>query len=339
MEQLYKKILLGIVFLYSANLTLAYEIKGLIQLEENWERQIYLSAIRSFDDLHTASEEFVIAAAPIQADGSFHIQGDQLPPQYHLYRLHVVKRKDPVGSLIIGGQEENHYHFVMNNKSRLHFFSKGYLFRGARFQNSSVNQSFSQLKEYIEALQKAPNTPSKINWDFRDKQLEDYLLQYADTTQNRLTALYAIYHLNIALAYPKHEDFLRRLLKRWQSQATPTPYFLQFEQQMAFLQYQQSSPVSPLMGIGVVVALILFLIVMVGRIRKKVTRIDPFLEKQKQLTIQEQKIYQLLANGKANKEISNELNIEVSTVKSHLNNIYSKLGIRSRKEIYNRRNK
>jgi FixJ family two-component response regulator len=33
----------------------------------------------------------------------------------------------------------------------------------------------------------------------------------------------------------------------------------------------------------------------------------------------------MIQSGKSNKEISNELNIEISTVKSHVNNLYSKL--------------
>jgi DNA-binding NarL/FixJ family response regulator len=43
----------------------------------------------------------------------------------------------------------------------------------------------------------------------------------------------------------------------------------------------------------------------------------------------------LLKKGRSNKEIAQELHIEVSTVKSHLNKIYSRLGVKSRKEIVN----
>lgn len=51
------------------------------------------------------------------------------------------------------------------------------------------------------------------------------------------------------------------------------------------------------------------------------------------LTIQERKIFALLKEGKSNKEIADECAISISTVKSHVNNIYSKLGVGSRKEI------
>jgi len=45
------------------------------------------------------------------------------------------------------------------------------------------------------------------------------------------------------------------------------------------------------------------------------------------------KIFVLLRQGKSNKEIAQECSVSVSTVKSHVNSIYSKLDIRSRKEV------
>lgn len=50
------------------------------------------------------------------------------------------------------------------------------------------------------------------------------------------------------------------------------------------------------------------------------------------LTNQEIKILQLIQKGKSNKEIASELYIELSTVKSHINKLYSKLNIKNRKE-------
>ncbi len=51
------------------------------------------------------------------------------------------------------------------------------------------------------------------------------------------------------------------------------------------------------------------------------------------LTTQEQKIYELIKAKYSNKEIAAELYISISTVKTHVNNIYKKLGISSRKQI------
>ena len=50
------------------------------------------------------------------------------------------------------------------------------------------------------------------------------------------------------------------------------------------------------------------------------------------LTQREDEIMRLIAAGKDNREIAVSLNIEEKTVKNHINNIYSKIGVRSRRE-------
>ncbi|MDN3593949.1 response regulator transcription factor [Zunongwangia endophytica] len=51
------------------------------------------------------------------------------------------------------------------------------------------------------------------------------------------------------------------------------------------------------------------------------------------LSSQEKKIKNLILDGKTNKEIAEALFISLSTVKTHISNIYSKLGVKNRKEL------
>ena len=53
------------------------------------------------------------------------------------------------------------------------------------------------------------------------------------------------------------------------------------------------------------------------------------------LTSKELSILQLIAEGKSNKEIAAINFVEVSTNKTHINNIYAKLGLRNRREAIN----
>src|ERR1700761_6296572 len=50
------------------------------------------------------------------------------------------------------------------------------------------------------------------------------------------------------------------------------------------------------------------------------------------LTPREREILQLVAEGKTNKEIAALQFVEVSTVKTHINNLYGKLSVRNRQE-------
>ena len=52
-----------------------------------------------------------------------------------------------------------------------------------------------------------------------------------------------------------------------------------------------------------------------------------------ELSERQKKVYDLIISGKTNKEIMAELFIEQSTLKSHINQIYKKLNIKSRSEL------
>lgn len=57
-----------------------------------------------------------------------------------------------------------------------------------------------------------------------------------------------------------------------------------------------------------------------------------FSEKTTQLSIQEQKVLELLLKGLANKQIALELQVCEKTVEKHLTSIYRKIGVTSRTE-------
>lgn len=54
---------------------------------------------------------------------------------------------------------------------------------------------------------------------------------------------------------------------------------------------------------------------------------------QNQLSEREKVVFELVLIGKKNQEIANELFVDISTVKTHINNIYKKTGVKNRKEL------
>ncbi|TXJ93220.1 response regulator transcription factor [Flagellimonas pelagia] len=68
----------------------------------------------------------------------------------------------------------------------------------------------------------------------------------------------------------------------------------------------------------------------VNRSAKLKNHSDDLLQK---LTPQEQKIVHYILLDKSNKEIASALFVSLSTVKTHINNLYKKLDISSREEI------
>lgn len=54
---------------------------------------------------------------------------------------------------------------------------------------------------------------------------------------------------------------------------------------------------------------------------------------QNQLSDREKEVFELVLIGKKNQEIANALFVDISTVKTHINNIYKKTGVKNRKEL------
>jgi LuxR family maltose regulon positive regulatory protein len=73
-------------------------------------------------------------------------------------------------------------------------------------------------------------------------------------------------------------------------------------------------------------------------IRVKVSIADSTKQTDTQVTIsvRELEVLRLIAGGKSNKAIADELYLSVGTVKRHVNNIYSKLGIENRSQAVSR---
>ena len=80
--------------------------------------------------------------------------------------------------------------------------------------------------------------------------------------------------------------------------------------------------------IGILIIIVLLLSYIIYQ-HQKANMPDSFV----QLTQKESEIVRYIQAGKTNQEIADELFISVSTVKTHVNNIYKKLHIKSRKEL------
>ena len=78
---------------------------------------------------------------------------------------------------------------------------------------------------------------------------------------------------------------------------------------------------------------------LINELQNKNTKKEGKLEsKLLELSLRQKEVFNLILKGKSNKEIMEELHIELSTLKTHINQIYKILGIKSRNEtkIFNK---
>lgn len=299
-------------------------ISGFLTLDTTWDSNIFLSHIPTFDDMYVMSNEMIIARTSIDSLGYFKFNIDFLPEKDNLYRLHLIKKDDTPATLIIGGKEENHMFLIANCYSDIHLVNNSLYppFRYVNFTNSAVNNSFQEITRMNFAADSIASESSASKRLLIENQLRDDLLTIADTSSNFPISLFAIYKSKFDTNYTTNKKFYDSYVKKWDSE--DNTYYKAFTKHFPTQNRNYS-----LILIGLV--LVLTLAVTGLAISKRRFKSSKF----EKLSIQERKIYDLLLEGATNQEISNHFNISLSTVKSHVSSIYSKLKVKSRKEIIN----
>lgn len=303
----------------------AGRIDGHLHLNKTWKPVVYLSYITNFTEMNTLSNGFIISETTVDSLGNFSMDIGFLPEEENLFRLHLVKKDDPPNSLIIGGKDENHIFLIANcnTKIRITNKEKQSLFKGVVISGCSNNNSFKQITKIITASNKNIfSEDSSIKRELIEKATSEKLRLIADTCTNSLASLYAIYKSDFESNYSSNISFYKSYIKKWKN--NNSTYFIKFREQLPVKNERKG--MYPFLSVFI---FIIFGLVFYYYVRgKKKNRI-------KSLSVQEKKILAVLQKGATNQQISDEFNIGINTVKSHVSNIYSKLKIKSRNEIMN----
>lgn len=323
------RIIIGsLIFLTSGNLYSQSSIDGKLMIDTTiWNSVIYLSIISDFDELNSMSNEMIIEQSNIDDAGGFKINTQFLPDEDYFYRLHISKKSDPPASLIIGGKDENHIFIIANRESNIHIIDTSIqeFIKDVRIDGYYPNNMLQQVDGIASYLDSTSFNGSTIKKELIRGAIFEKLRSYADTCSNPLVSLYAIYRSNFDKNYPVNQSYYRNFLAKWKK-----------EKSSYFEEFRKKIPISKTNN-PFVLAILFVTVFAIGFLISKVS--GNFSKKGRhpifELSGQERKIFALIISGKSNKEISDQLNIGLSTVKSHINSIYSKLDINSRKEILN----
>jgi DNA-binding CsgD family transcriptional regulator len=292
-----------------------------------WKPIVYLSLIPDFDNLHTITNDMIIDQANIDSIGRFYFDIQYFPESDNLFRIHLTKKVDPPASLIIGGKDENHIFLIANNRSQITITdtSELELFKDVLIKGYYPNILIREIDEKINSFDTIKNNVSEIKKELIRNTTFQNLRLLADTCSSPLVSLYALYKSNYENNYQVNSQRYRNFLSKWEKDKSS--YFLAFRKRIPS---DSKLGVSVLVIISIVSLIVGFIIclIVIRLFKKSITSLHD-------LSIQERKIFALIKEGKSNKEISDDLNIGLSTVKSHVNSIYTKLDIKSRKEVLN----
>ena len=297
-------------------------ISGTLILDETWERILYVSFVETIEKEYTVSNDMIIARADIDSLGKFAIHLEGLPPEWSLLRLHLVKKGVPPASLVIGSIDENYYFIVAHRSSNitLHNSLNKPIFNKVKVSGAPYMNTFVDIINLSNYSNSIDYSNSLIEKEFIEDVVAEKLKLIADTCNNPLVSLYALYKTDFHEDYQLDPAFYERYLSKWEDDNST--YFESFRRQFPS---PQITTWRNIMLLYCIVLLIVGYIIMVHRKRRKLNK----------LSVQERKILGLLQQGLSNQEISDACHIELSTVKSHVSSIFSKLKIKSRKEAMN----
>lgn len=312
------------LFIFVSPIFSQTKISGQLNIDTTWERVVYLSLIPSFDQLNSMSSQMIIESSEMDKTGRFLFETDYLPTENHIYRIHLSKKGNPPASLIIGGKDENHLFLIANKNCNLQIENRSSetLFGSVEISGFLQAKMLREIDQMVLFVDTANFNSTSLKRELMKKALDEKLRQFADTCSFPLVTLYALYKTDFESNIAENPVFYNRFLEKWKDEKSS--YFGEFRK--AIPRENIKPNYSILFGLaGLILGAMLTFFILKRKPKKT--------ELAETLTVQERKIFSLIEAGKSNKEISSELNIEISTVKSHVNNLYSKLKINSRKEI------
>ena len=300
-------------------------IHGQLHLNETWQPVVYLSYISNFGMMNTLSNRMIISETTIDSLGKFLIDISFLPVEENLFRLHLVKKDDVPNSLIIGGNDENNIFLIASCNTNITVTNKESqsLFKGVSVLGCSSNNAYRQIADVItKSNNDIFNEDSSVKRELIEKATSEKLRSIADTCTNYIASLYAIYKSDFESNYSSNMSFYRSYLKKWED--NNSTYFMKFREQLPIKKDRRG-----LFGLLAVLLLVIIGVVVYKILgNKKTNRV-------KLLSVQEKKILTLLQKAATNQQVSDEFNIGINTVKSHVSSIYSKLKVKSRNEVMN----
>ena len=343
------KIVFVIALFASLSAKAQYSFSGHVD-SEKWQNNVYLSLIEDYRKLSGVFSEQIISKHQLDSLGQFQFSGNQLDPENRIYRIHVDNCSD-------GEQDQNHFEGHCDDSKEVLFIAKNndtiqfpFTFDNQMFcrvlsKNEKAN-AFLRIDSIKEEMKYAyAEFRSEANRKLNNKKWFKTLQDYGKSLNEPLAELYIYaflsdrsnnfheYYLEDLKTNPYYDNLLNRLIARYPN----SPYTKQYKNELTSDKYSIQTDkeaknqwliyaILILLGFSIVMNIALFL-----KLNKRTKHSKANLKSS--LTRQEQKILHLLLEDKSNKDIAEALFVSLSTVKTHVNNVYRKLNVQTREEV------
>lgn len=328
-----------------------YELKGKINFKNH---KVYLSLIEDYRKINGIYKEQIIGNVISDSLGNFCFTGNNLPSSYRIYRIHIETCENSNKNNFIIGQcpESKFINFIANNSAKISlpistFENQIFCELKSNDKVTFLLQKVDSIKQniYFSNYENQGNINQKLNiknWYFN-------LIEYANNCEEPLSKLY-VYDIISAKTSSSYDFYLNdlpnniffeNLLEELKASYPNEKFTQQYENELN----ADLNVIKPKTNYFFILSVFLLLIIVIYLLLK-IVKNNPTKnsiihsienpEKENNLNLlskQEKNVFDLILKEKTNKEIGNELFISESTVKTHINAIFKKLKIQSRKEL------
>jgi DNA-binding CsgD family transcriptional regulator len=321
---------------------------------DRWPSDIYLSVIEDYRTFDVINDEQIINRVKSDSNGFFKFNKHELDTEQKIYKLHVDNCHSK-------NQSGNHFRDHCSDYRDILFIAKctdsiifPLTFESQIFcdivSNNPKTNAFIQIDSLKEQMEfDYSEFRSKANRALNDKKWFKTLQDYGKNLNEPLAELYIYAFLSnrssqlhsFYLHDLKTNSYYDKLLVRLQTTYPNSSYTAQYEAELTSDKYMVNTIENSAMfkwsylWISLLILSFALNLYFIFSAKKKAPKSS--ITTTSQLTKQEQRILELLLTDQTNKNIAAALFISVSTVKTHINNIYKKLNISSRhqlKELY-----
>ncbi|MEP2057983.1 MAG: LuxR C-terminal-related transcriptional regulator [Maribacter litoralis] len=326
-----KKLFFIVFIILGFELSAQTAISGFIDMENPHlsDRKIYLAKI-SIKEMPNLEKAKTITYSTIDEHGFFEFKRSLIDEKEALYRIYVNRfEKALMDTLQVDKL------FLFSKRDTLLFKKSSSLF--SEYSNTNkADKEWQRLRNYESQLKGLESTKE-------DSLTNSYIISLKsfskDSLQTLIVKLIGIKQLEnknlLGKDILKNKEYYVELLSELKESDIDRSNYLFLENKLAFLstevaenKFQRSMTVILFLIIAVIGLLIV--VFRLNRLKSK-----PLINNGN-LSKQENNIQSLILEGKTNKEIAEELFISLSTVKTHISNIYSKLQVSDRKELLQR---
>ncbi|GAB1309015.1 hypothetical protein KH5_16980 [Urechidicola sp. KH5] len=319
-----------------------FKFSGQANTEQHYEKA-FLVLIDDYTKTHVLLTEQIVQETTIDKDGYFEFTGDFLPEQNRFYKIYLDQCNDSITNsnhLLNYCDHSSSIIFIANNTNSIHFPINDL---NQMFCDISDGQMQNTAIQKIDSLQEVLlNDIQFLKSDFQRKiRYSEYVKQlqsFSETFNEPLAELYAfhLYANSASFSYDaylndtKESNYYQQLFNKLEDLYPNTLYTERFKNESVLSLESVSSRNLWVLSIILIIALSISLYFNFRNIKKQKQKNAITLDV---LSSQEKKVVSLILEGKTNKEIANTLFISISTVKTHINNCYSKLQVSTRKEL------